>query len=198
MNIAIIGAGRIGGAYGKTWAAAGHRITFGVRDPAALDALALVENSETSRVSTISEAVRDAEVVLLAVPGAAAEAVLAGLELTDKVLIDATNSFSAAPGESSKRLALQARGAKLVKAFNTAGFDLVGAANFANGRADAFVCGEDADARLIVARLARDAGFEPCDLGGLDSAGTLDLIARAWGGLSRALGSRRVALKVLH
>ena len=33
MNIAILGAGRIGGALGKKWAAAGHSIHFGVRDP---------------------------------------------------------------------------------------------------------------------------------------------------------------------
>src|SRR5450631_684426 len=34
MKIAIIGAGNVGGALGKSWAKAGHTIFFGVRDPA--------------------------------------------------------------------------------------------------------------------------------------------------------------------
>ena len=34
MNIAIIGAGNVGGALGKGWAKAGHKIKFGVRKPA--------------------------------------------------------------------------------------------------------------------------------------------------------------------
>jgi predicted dinucleotide-binding enzyme len=32
MNVGIIGAGNVGGALGKRWAAAGHKIKFGVRD----------------------------------------------------------------------------------------------------------------------------------------------------------------------
>ena len=35
MNIAIIGAGKVGGALGTSWAKAGHTIVFGVRDPVA-------------------------------------------------------------------------------------------------------------------------------------------------------------------
>jgi predicted dinucleotide-binding enzyme len=33
INIAILGAGHIGGTLGRKWAAAGHDIFFGVRDP---------------------------------------------------------------------------------------------------------------------------------------------------------------------
>jgi len=35
MQIAIIGAGNVGGALGKGWTRAGHTITYGVRDPSA-------------------------------------------------------------------------------------------------------------------------------------------------------------------
>ena len=33
MKIAIIGAGSVGGALGKRWAAGGHEVVFGARDP---------------------------------------------------------------------------------------------------------------------------------------------------------------------
>ena len=34
MNIAIIGAGNVGGTLGTRWAKNGHKVTFGVRKPA--------------------------------------------------------------------------------------------------------------------------------------------------------------------
>jgi predicted dinucleotide-binding enzyme len=33
MHIGILGAGNVGGALGRLWAAQGHAIMFGVRDP---------------------------------------------------------------------------------------------------------------------------------------------------------------------
>jgi 8-hydroxy-5-deazaflavin:NADPH oxidoreductase len=33
MNIAIIGAGNVGGTLGGRWAHNGHKVTFGVRNP---------------------------------------------------------------------------------------------------------------------------------------------------------------------
>lgn len=42
MHIGILGAGRIGGTLGGRWAAAGHDVLFGVRDPQADDVLALL------------------------------------------------------------------------------------------------------------------------------------------------------------
>ena len=35
MNLAIIGAGNVGGALGANWAGKGHDVVFGVRDPKA-------------------------------------------------------------------------------------------------------------------------------------------------------------------
>jgi predicted dinucleotide-binding enzyme len=32
-DIAVIGAGNIGGTLGRTWAAAGHSVTYGARNP---------------------------------------------------------------------------------------------------------------------------------------------------------------------
>jgi predicted dinucleotide-binding enzyme len=46
MNISIIGAGNIGGTLGRKWAAAGHTVVFGVRDPQAEKVQALLAQIE--------------------------------------------------------------------------------------------------------------------------------------------------------
>ena len=81
MRIAVIGAGNIGRTLGTKWANAGHQVVYGVRTPGAPD------------TASVADAVASAEVVVLAVPGAAAKGVLARLgdALAGKVVIDATN-----------------------------------------------------------------------------------------------------------
>ena len=64
MRIAVIGAGNIGRTLGAKWATAGHQVIYGVRTPEAPD------------TAPIADAVASAEVVVLAVPGAAAKDVL--------------------------------------------------------------------------------------------------------------------------
>ena len=79
MNIAIMGAGKMGQSYGGVWAKAGHSITFGVRqveDPKHKQVLAQLP---TAHIMPTHEAVKDAEVVLFVVPGAALSTVAAGI-----------------------------------------------------------------------------------------------------------------------
>jgi predicted dinucleotide-binding enzyme len=59
-------------------------------------------------------------------------------------------------------------------------------------------CGPDGDAATLVERLIADVGLRPVRLGGQDTVGVLDGVARLWFAL--ALGQemgRRVAFKVL-
>ena len=83
LEIAVIGAGHIGGTLGAKWTFAGHQVVCGVRSPAAPE------------TASIPDAVARAEVVLLAVPGAAAKDVFSGLgaALAGKVVIDATERY---------------------------------------------------------------------------------------------------------
>ena len=69
MKIAIIGAGQLGGALGRSWAKAGHTIIFGVRNPGGgktQPPLAEIGASASSVV--VPDAVRAGEVVVLATP----------------------------------------------------------------------------------------------------------------------------------
>jgi 8-hydroxy-5-deazaflavin:NADPH oxidoreductase len=58
-------------------------------------------------------------------------------------------------------------GAKVVKAFNTltAGFQQEAAGRTGAQRVAMFLAGDDADAKVLVARLIEDAGFDPVDVG---------------------------------
>jgi len=93
MRIAIIGSGNVGGTLGARWAALGHEVVYGARDPESQRVKSLLSGS-TGNISAlpIREAAASAPVVVLAVPWAAAPRALevAG-NLTDKILIDCTN-----------------------------------------------------------------------------------------------------------
>src|SRR6185437_11222329 len=91
MKIAILGAGNVGKALGKTWARRGHDVTYGVRHPddAKYDGL---------KTASVATAARAAEVILLATPWDAAEAALKSVgDLSAKLLLDATNPLSIGP-----------------------------------------------------------------------------------------------------
>lgn len=69
MKIPVIGAGNVGGTFGRGWAARGHTVRFGVPDPGSgkvRDLLASIPSGATA--GTVAEAAREAEVVVLATP----------------------------------------------------------------------------------------------------------------------------------
>jgi NADPH-dependent F420 reductase len=196
MKIAIIGAGNVGGALGRSWAKAGHTIIFGVRDPAGgktKPPLAEIGGAATSVV--VPDAVRSAEVVVLATPWDAVPAVINAMgDMRGKILIDCTNplflnaegSLSLSLGSSTsgaEEIARLATGARVAKAFNTYGGE-----NFADsaypGHGDLkpamFYCSDDDEAKEVVEKLAQDLGFEPVDTGGLGMARSLEPLALMW------------------
>jgi len=70
MKIAIIGAGNVGASLGKGWARAGHRICFGVVDPETPKHQTALQRANGSKIATVADAVKDAGVLVLAVPWA--------------------------------------------------------------------------------------------------------------------------------
>src|SRR5262249_3430378 len=87
MKIAVIGMGTVGGLLGRRWAAAGHAVTFGVRNPQDPQALA-DSRSAGVPLATRREAAASAEVVLLAVPWSVARQAATDLgDLAGKVLL---------------------------------------------------------------------------------------------------------------
>jgi len=198
MRIAVIGAGSVGGTLGTAWAARGHEVVFGVRDPRDARLQHLLDAAGgRARAATVAEAAGAGEVVLLAVPwGAAREAIAAAGSLAGKVLIDATNPLlpdlsGLALGHTTsaaEEVARWAPGARVVKAFNTIGAHLMAGPRFGGERATMFVCGDDAAATRTVVDLAAALGFDPVDAGPLVRARLLEPLAMLWISLAYAQG----------
>lgn len=196
MNIAIIGAGNVGGALGKSWARAGHRVVFGVREPQAEKTRALLADvGAGATAASVADAAREAEVVAVATPWNATEAAVRSAgSLAGKVVVDCTNPLKFTPGvglelalgfseSGAEHVARWAPGARVVKAFNTYGYENFANASYPNAaglRPVMLVAGDDAAAKASVAGLASDIGFEAFDAGGLRAARELEPLALIW------------------
>lgn len=181
MRIGIVGTGRMAMGLGSGWSAAGHRVTFGSREPARACALAATIGNGAGG-GTIEESVRSADAVLLAVPWQGVPEVVrtAGSSLGG-ILIDCTNPLDAAPddlagsGSGAERIANLARGVRVIKAFNHVYAEIVHhGPRFGAHNASVFYCGDEIDAKETVAGLAEELGFDPVDAGPLRMARYLE------------------------
>lgn len=202
MKIAVIGSGNIGGTLARKWAAAGHQVTLGVRDPAKADVQQLVQElGAGARATSIAESVSDADAVLFAVPGGSmAQAVPAiGQALNGKVVIDATNNIGAAAFNSVSTISSAAPSAHVYRAFNIYGWENFANPTYGGGMAaDLFYCGPDGAPQSTTEQLIRDVGLRPVRLGGPDKAGLVDSLLPLWFTLSsEGKRGRHFALKIL-
>ena len=152
----------------------------------------------TPETAAVSDAVAGADVVLLAVPGAAAKDVLAslGAALEGKVVIDATNDVQGA----GRLHALDelADGAYPVRAFNTLGWENFADPVFDGVTADLFYAAEEGHARDVADRLIADIGLNPVWVGGIDTFDLVDSLTRLWFALALQRNhGRRLAFKML-
>lgn len=186
MDIAIIGAGHVGQALARGLRALDHAVVFGVPDPIkyAADAAEL-----GARAATVAEAITASAVVILAVPYAAALDIAQSVpDWQGRVLIDATNPI--APGLSglllgtttsgAEQIATRAHGARVVKAFNTTGFENLAAPRHLAGPLFLPVAGDDPAAKNSVLSLATALGFDAVDAGPLTSARYTEPTAMLW------------------
>ena len=189
MKIAVIGAGSVGSTLGRRWAELGHSVCFGVRDVADAKAKDMVGKIKgDARLASVSDAAKDAEVVVLATPYAANPAAIAAAgDLSGKILMDVTNPVG--PGltlavgfdtSDAEEVAKLAPGAKVYKAMNQVGFDVMANPIFAVGKPVMFVAGDDAAGKKVVLELVSALGFEAIDAGELAIARLLEPFAMLW------------------
>ncbi len=199
MHIAIIGAGNVGTTLGRRFIEAGHEVVYGVRTPGDPKHASLP-------VQTIPHAAAAADVVILTTSWAGAQDALAAAgDLTGKVLIDATNPIG--PGmvlthgttdSGAEQVARWAPGARVVKAFNSIGREVMANPRFGDSRALLVLCGDDAGACDTVARLATDIGFDPLRIGPLTRARFIEPAALVWITAAPVLGTREFAWGLLR
>lgn len=198
-TIAVIGTGNVGAALGPEFAAQGHTIVYGSREPDRDDVQALVARTDgPASARTPDQAVVGADIVVLAVPGTSAVGIAAGLgDLSGKILIDPTNVVSreggrmshGVPGKGSNAAMIQEAqpGAFVVKAFNTLNWMQMVEPETAGGPITIMLAGDDADSKAKVAELVRGMDLEAVDVGGLEYAHLLEEMLVMW---ANSLGSQ--------
>lgn len=203
MNIAIIGTGNIGTALGKSWARAGHTIALGVRDPENFKGKEML-GLENVSVHSIQDAVKQSDVILIAaIPPATADIVQAMGNVSGKIIIDAMNSVRSKPegyNDTFDALRDLAKGAEVVKCFNSTGFENMGDPVYPQVHIDMFMAGDSSRGKEATRQLALDAGFAECyDFGGNDKVALLEQFALAWINLAIMQGQgRNIAFKVIR
>jgi predicted dinucleotide-binding enzyme len=187
MKIGIIGAGDVGGTLGKSWRQRKHDVMFGVRNLQSQNVQRLAQMDKSLTFGNINDAVAFGDVILFAIPWTSIEETVRGRNLSGKIVIDPTNPLTPdlrqlAFDDSSvaERIANLAKGAKVVKAFNTIGAQTLNNLIFGSNRADLFLCGDDTPSKRVVGDLAADIGFDVVDIGSLANARMLENLALLW------------------
>ena len=184
MEVAIIGAGNVGGALAKALSSAGHSVTVSSRTVDKAETVA--RDSGGKAAGSNREAVEASDVVIFAVPYQALEEVAGELQdaLDGKVVVDTTNRFNpddagAGVDGTSAAEQLQAKlpGARVVKAFNPIIASRMAEPTIDGMEIDGFFAGDDDEAKERVAELTRAVGLRPVDVGGLGMARALEALA---------------------
>jgi len=201
-TISIIGAGGMAKAIAGRAIKAGHTIEVIVRDPSKAQAFA--DKLGASATTGPYGAAPKGDIVILAVPYGSAASVAAdfGAALGGKVIIDITNpvtpdlsglvtpSGSSGAQETARGLPADVH---VVKALNT----LFAPVLAQNGRLDAFIAADDAEAKVRVATFLESLGLRPLDIGGLHMAQTLESLGLLMIGLAKnGAGTFNLAMHV--
>lgn len=190
MDIAVLGTGDVGRTLAAAFAAAGHDVTIGSRSPDDPELTSWSEEAGVRRASS-RDAAGQAEVVVLATAwdGALPTLDAVGAALDGKVLVDVTNPLvftdrlglaighDDSGGEQVQRWA---PGARVVKAFNTVGWELMDHPEVQGPAPTLFAASDDPDATAVVVTLADDLGWGVHDCGDLRAARLTEPLAMVW------------------
>jgi hypothetical protein len=183
-KVAVIGLGNIGQALSTNFSKS-ERL-FIVADRSVEKAELLSENwGDFVESSSIQDAVKNADILILAIPFQAISGFLKDYEtdLEGKIIIDPSNpiapddngGFKKIIGENesageliSKKLP---KDAKLVKAFGTLGVASLSNSAFQTPeKAVLFYATDDSDIDFVIEQLIADNGFNACKVGGIDQS----------------------------
>ncbi len=187
-TIAIIGTGSVANALGPEFANQGHTIVYGSRDPQSEKARAVVaKTAGGASVASPRDAVSDASIVVMAIPGELVEEITLGLgDLSGKIIIDPTNPLTgdwdtelSLSVETSNARIIQdaAPDAFVVKAFSTLNWRQMVEPG---GNISIPLAGDNACAKKTVAALVEAMDLHPIDLGDVDAAHWIEGMTILW------------------
>lgn len=196
MKIGILGSGIVGRVLATAFLKEGHAVTLGTRNATKEEITKWQADNAGASVNSFEAATANADIVVLAVQGEAAEALISSLKdlLGNKIVIDATNPISHAQppvngvlnyftnaNESlMERLQLLAPQARFVKAFNSVGNAFMYQPKFADGKPTMFIAGNDAEAKAVVSQVLYSFGWDAEDMGKVESARPIEALCILW------------------
>jgi predicted dinucleotide-binding enzyme len=209
MKVGILGSGDVAKSLGTGFLSRGHGVMLGTRNPAKL--AEWQRQHDAASVGSFADAAAFGDLLVLATHGTATVSAIesAGKANFDgKVVIDAANpldfddrgphlavGFSDSLGEQVQRAVPSAR---VVKAFNTVGHQLMVDPAFAGGPPSMFVAGNDDAAKSTVGDVARSFGWDVVDLGGIEASRYLEPMCMAWLAYGFRSGTWNHAFKLLR
>lgn len=184
MKIAIIGSGNVGKALAGSATKAGHSVSIAASDPQHAESAANATHSRAA--SSNRDAVKDAELVIIAVPAAKVDEVVGELaaQLGGKVVVDVTNRVDSQHPDrvldgssTAEKIQKKIPNAHVVKAFNYAFASKMADPKVDGTNLDAYVAGDDEESKRKVEEFAKSIGFRPIDAGPLSMARALEGMA---------------------
>ncbi len=203
MKIAVIGSGNVGSALAQQFKKAGHVVLMGSKFPLSEKSIQLATKIGEESFTSIENAVKQCEVVVIATPPEAILTILPQLgDIENKVFIDTTNVVRIKPEPYNTAFdAIKNLGKTdlVVKCFNSTGFENMLNPNYQNNAIDMFVAGNSQQAKGIARQLSEDIGFANCyDFGGDDKVELLEKFALCWINLAIIQGhGRNLAFKIV-
>lgn len=185
-RIGVLGSGEVGRTLSAGFAALGHEVKLGTRDPKS--------KKLGVPVATFADVAEFGEILVLATLWSGTENAirLAGAQrFAGKVVLDVTNPLVFEPNQPP-RLALghtDSGGeqvqrwlpdARVVKVFNTVGNAHMVKPQFPGGPPDMFICGNDAAAKQTVTDICQAFGWPVIDIGGIEGARLLEPLCILW------------------
>ena len=181
MKIGIIGSGNVGKALAKSGVRAGHEVTLSASSSD--HAAAAAKETGAHAAASNTEAVKDADLVVVAVPYDMLGDVFRGLgtAVDGKVVIDATNHINVQnPGEvlgglsNAEEIQKRHPQVRVVKAFNYSFATRMADPTVDGVRLDGFVAGDDQEAKDKALEFVESIGYRPIDAGPLVMARVLE------------------------
>jgi 8-hydroxy-5-deazaflavin:NADPH oxidoreductase len=214
MQIGILGSGITAQTIGSKLIQLGHEVMLGSREEANANSVAWAKDQggQHALYGTFMNAASFGEIIFNCTLGSASMNALqqAGAEnLNGKILIDTSNPLDRATdqwsltvcntdslGEQIQRAFPEAR---VVKTLNTVNANVMVDPAKLVERTHVFVSGNDIEAKATVVRILRDwfGWKEIIDLGGIETARSVEMYVLLWHTLRNAISSQRFNIKVV-
>ncbi len=184
MKALFIGTGNVGATLARRFKSIGHSVQLYNQSQTLPEGFTAEELA-----SNLSIAVNAAEIIVFATPFGAIQAIIDSVkDWSNTIVIDATNPI--APGlkhltigntnSGAETISKWIPQAKVIKAFNTTGWENMANPDYGKNKLTMFFAGDDLKAKETIRQIITAMGFEAYDAGELFMSRFLEAMAMVW------------------